>query len=97
MPRYSGPKKPQVKAPKKKGKYQPCGRKSAKSSKRGYPKCVPLATAKKMTKAQMRKLAEQAQKKVEKIYLFYLVNNNPRHKDAAEIIRKLGIITNNLK
>lgn len=53
--------------------------------------------AKKMTKAQSRKLAEQAQAKVEKIYLFYLVNNNPRHKDAAEIIRKLGIIINNLK
>ena len=26
---------------KKKGKYQPCGRKSAKGSKRKYPKCVP--------------------------------------------------------
>lgn len=43
-----------ISAPKKKGKYQPCGRKSAKSSKRGYPKCVPLATAKKMTKAQIK-------------------------------------------
>mgnify|MGYP000399348465 CR=1 FL=1 len=38
-----------IASPKKKGKYQPCGRKSAKSSKRGYPKCVPLATAKKQT------------------------------------------------
>ena len=28
-------------APKKKGKFQPCGRKSAKKSKRKYPKCVP--------------------------------------------------------
>ena len=28
-------------APKKKGKFQPCGRKSAKDSKRAYPKCVP--------------------------------------------------------
>lgn len=43
-----------IASPKKKGKYQPCGRKSAKSSKRGYPKCVPLATAKKMTKAQIK-------------------------------------------
>ena len=51
----------------------------------------------KVTKTQMRKLAQQAQKKVEKVYLFYLVNNNPRHKDAAEIIRKLSIIISNLK
>lgn len=51
----------------------------------------------KVTKTQCRKLAEQAQSKVEKVYLFYLVNNNPRHKDAAEVIRKLGIIINNLK
>tara|TARA_R100000734_G_C3317966_1_gene111588 strand:+ start:2826 stop:3089 length:264 start_codon:yes stop_codon:yes gene_type:complete len=37
-------------APKKDGKYQPCGR--AKGSKRAYPKCVPLAKAKRMTAAQ---------------------------------------------
>ena len=39
-------------APKKDGKYQPCGRKSAKGSKRKYPKCVPLAKAKRMTAGQ---------------------------------------------
>tara|TARA_B100000989_G_scaffold7387_2_gene5116 strand:- start:4647 stop:4904 length:258 start_codon:yes stop_codon:yes gene_type:complete len=43
-----------ISAPKKKGKYQPCGRKSAKNSKRGYPKCVPTATARKMTKSQIK-------------------------------------------
>lgn len=38
-------------APKKKGKYQPCGRSS--SSKDGaYPKCVPVKKAAKMTEAQ---------------------------------------------
>ena len=37
-------------APKKDGKYQPCGRQ--KGSKRKYPKCVPLAKAKSMTKGQ---------------------------------------------
>ena len=37
-------------APKKKGKYQPCGR--SKGSKRAYPKCVPLAKATQMTKSQ---------------------------------------------
>jgi len=37
-------------APKKDGKYQPCGR--SKGSKRNYPKCVPLAKATRMTKSQ---------------------------------------------
>ena len=41
-------------APKKKGKYQPCGRKSASKSKRGYPKCVPRAKARSMSKSQTR-------------------------------------------
>ena len=34
-------------APKKDGKYQPCGR--SKGSKRKYPKCVPLAKARSMS------------------------------------------------
>jgi len=41
-------------APKKKGKYQPCGRKSTKTSKRKYPKCVPRSKAKSMTAAQRK-------------------------------------------
>lgn len=40
-------------APKKKGKFQACGRASTKSSKRKYPKCVPRAKANRMTKAQI--------------------------------------------
>ena len=40
-------------APKKGGKYQECGRKSASGSKgRKYPKCVPLAKATRMTKSE---------------------------------------------
>lgn len=39
-------------APKKDGKYQPCGRKSTKGSKRKYPKCVPLAKARSMSESQ---------------------------------------------
>ena len=39
-------------APKKKGKFQACGRKSAKKSKRAYPKCVPRSKARSMTAAQ---------------------------------------------
>ena len=37
-------------APKKDGKYQPCGR--SKGSKRAYPKCVPLAKARSMSAGQ---------------------------------------------
>jgi hypothetical protein len=37
-------------APKKNGKFQPCGR--SKGSKRKYPKCVPLAKATRMTSSQ---------------------------------------------
>jgi hypothetical protein len=40
--------------PKKKGKYQPCGRGKAKTSGEGYPKCVPLARARTMSKAQRK-------------------------------------------
>ena len=41
-------------APKKGGKYQPCGRRKAKKNRRGYPKCVPAAKAAAMTKAQIK-------------------------------------------
>ena len=43
-----------ISAPKKGGGYEKCGRSKAKGSKRGYPKCVPSAKAKTMTKAQIR-------------------------------------------
>ena len=37
-------------APKKNGKFQPCGRKSTKNSKRAYPKCVTASKAASMSK-----------------------------------------------
>jgi len=40
--------------PKKNGKYQPCGRGKAKMGRKGYPKCVPLARARTMSKAQIK-------------------------------------------
>ena len=44
-----------ISAPKKNGKFQACGRSSAKGgSKRKYPKCVPRATANRMTQAEIR-------------------------------------------
>ena len=39
-------------APKKDGKFQPCGRKTSKKGK--YPKCVPRATANRMSAAEIR-------------------------------------------
>ena len=46
-------------APKKKGKYQACGRKSTKTSKRAYPKCVPRAKAKTMTASQIKSAVQR--------------------------------------
>ena len=41
--------------PKKNGKFQSCGRATATGgSKRKYPKCVPRATANRMTEAERR-------------------------------------------
>ena len=41
-------------SPKKGGGFEKCGRKKAKGSKRKYPKCVPKATAKRMSKGEKR-------------------------------------------
>ena len=41
-------------APKKGGGFEKCGRKSTKDTKRKYPKCVPAATAAKMSKAEIK-------------------------------------------
>ena len=48
--------------PKKKGKYQPCGRGKAKTGRKGYPKCVPLARARTMSKAQKRSAVRRKRK-----------------------------------
>ena len=48
--------------PKKKGRYQPCGRRKASTSRRGYPKCVPLARARTMSKAQKRSAVRRKRK-----------------------------------
>ena len=52
-------------APKKKGKFQACGRKSTKSSKRKYPKCVPRSKAKRMTAAQRRSAVARKRSKAQ--------------------------------
>jgi len=50
-------------APKKNGKYQPCGRKSTKGTKRKYPKCVPLAKAQRMTESQKKSAVKRQRAK----------------------------------
>ena len=50
-------------APKKNGKYQPCGRKSTKGTKRKYPKCVPLAKAQRMTESQKKSAVKRKRAK----------------------------------
>tara|TARA_A100001035_G_scaffold243839_1_gene211178 strand:+ start:150 stop:404 length:255 start_codon:yes stop_codon:yes gene_type:complete len=50
-------------APKKNGKFQPCGR--ATGSKRKYPKCVPLATANRMTPAQIKSAVRRKRSKAQ--------------------------------
>ena len=52
-------------APKKKGKFQACGRKSTKTSKRKYPKCVPRATAKRMSKGQIKRAVARKRAKTQ--------------------------------
>ena len=59
LKKWVGEKWVDIGAPKKDGKYQPCGRKSAKSSKRKYPKCVPLAKAKSMSSSQKKSAVQR--------------------------------------
>tara|TARA_R100001015_G_C4591160_1_gene146662 strand:- start:44 stop:307 length:264 start_codon:yes stop_codon:yes gene_type:complete len=51
-----------ISAPKKNGSWVPCGRKSATKSKRGKPKCVPLATANNMTVKEIRSAVDRKRK-----------------------------------
>ena len=52
-------------APKKGGKFQKCGRSSAKGSKRKYPKCVPASKAAKMTPSQRRSAVSRKRAKAQ--------------------------------
>ena len=52
-------------ARKKGGKFQPCGRKSAKKSKRKSPKCVPRSKARNMTKSQIRSAVSRKRSKAQ--------------------------------
>ncbi len=52
-------------SPKKGGGYKESGRKSAKSSKRKYPKCVPAAKAARMTGSQRRSAVKRKRSKAQ--------------------------------
>ena len=55
-----------ISAPKKKGKFQACGRKSAKGgSKRSYPKCVPRSKAKSMSSGQIKSAVSRKRSKAQ--------------------------------
>ena len=52
-------------APKKKGKFQACGRKSATGSKRKYPKCVPRSKARSMSASQIKSAVSRKRSKAQ--------------------------------
>tara|TARA_R100001463_G_C3482290_1_gene217068 strand:- start:60 stop:323 length:264 start_codon:yes stop_codon:yes gene_type:complete len=52
-------------SPKKGGGYAKCGRKSAKGSKRKYPKCVPASKAARMTKSQIKSAVRRKRSKAQ--------------------------------
>ena len=52
-------------APKKKGKFQKCGRKSTKGSKRKYPKCVPRSKANQMTEGERQSAVKRKRAKAQ--------------------------------
>ena len=52
-------------SPKKGGGFKKCGRKSAKGSKRKYPKFVPAAKAARMSKAQIKSAVSRKRAKAQ--------------------------------
>lgn len=52
-------------SPKKGGGYAKCGGKSAKGSKRKYPKCVPKSKAMSMTKSQIKSAVRRKRSKAQ--------------------------------
>ena len=64
-------------APKKNGKYQPCGRK--KGDGRKYPKCVPLSKARSMTASQKRSAVSRKRR---------VKNSGPKPKNLATLKKK---------
>ena len=89
--------------PKKNGKFQPCGRRMAKTARRGYPKCVPASKARRMTKKQIRsavrrKRAKELRELGQKIYLSELTKQLfNKHEVLIENKNGIGKTANNYK
>lgn len=56
-----------ISRPKKKGRYQPCGRPKARTARGGYPKCVPARVASKMSAAEKRSAVRRKRSKAQGI------------------------------
>ena len=82
-----------ISKPKKGGGYAPCGRPSARKSKRKYPKCVPAAKAARMTKAQARRRLLEAKAKVDKVMLAGHITT----KAAVPVSEKLNAMAMRIK
>lgn len=54
-----------ISRPKKKGRYQPCGRKQARTARGGYPKCVPARVASRMSAAEKRSAVRRKRSKAQ--------------------------------
>ena len=67
-------------APKKKGKYQECGRRSSESG-GGYPKCVPVKKAAKMTEAQKSSAVKRKRA---------VTNVGPKPKNVSTFTKRSG-------
>jgi len=54
-----------ISRPKKKGKYQPCGRPKARTARGGYPKCVPARVAARMSASEKRSAVRRKRSKAQ--------------------------------
>jgi hypothetical protein len=54
-----------ISRPKKKGRYQPCGRPKARTARGGYPKCVPARVAARMSAAEKRSAVRRKRSKAQ--------------------------------
>ena len=54
-----------ISRPKKKGRYQPCGRPKARTARGGYPKCVPARVAARMSASEKRSAVRRKRSKAQ--------------------------------
>ena len=79
LKKWFGQKWVNIGAKKKNGSYPRCGRPKAKLKGRGYPKCVPLAKARSMSKGQKRSAVSRKRA---------AGNTGPKPKNVATFAKK---------